>query len=111
MLMNLLRPKLVQRASARMTQSLRGFSTSSYTTLHIPNAPANSSEIIGGKHMPPKYSLGNAKFFTIFIACNIGVYAGHYFYLNILMTKNPPNPDRDPNEPRPEKHMHTVDED
>mmetsp|Transcript_66571 Transcript_66571/g.124224 ORF Transcript_66571/g.124224 Transcript_66571/m.124224 type:complete len:112 (-) Transcript_66571:103-438(-) len=111
MLMNLVRPKLVQRASARMTQpTLRHFS-SEYSTLHLPTAPPNSAEIVGGNLMPPKYSLGNAKFFTIFIASQFGLYGGHYFYLNILMTKNPPNPDRDPNMPRPERHMHAVDDD
>eukprot|EP00930_Biecheleria_cincta_P032979 TRINITY_DN2284_c0_g1_i1.p2 TRINITY_DN2284_c0_g1~~TRINITY_DN2284_c0_g1_i1.p2 ORF type:complete len:104 (-),score=9.76 TRINITY_DN2284_c0_g1_i1:164-475(-) len=81
------------------------------TSLPIPKTPAGSEEIFHSQMMLPKYSLSNKKWFFLFLACNAGAYGGHYFYLRFLMPANPPNPPRDPNQVRPEKHMHAVDED
>eukprot|EP00928_Gymnodinium_smaydae_P042673 TRINITY_DN286_c1_g2_i1.p2 TRINITY_DN286_c1_g2~~TRINITY_DN286_c1_g2_i1.p2 ORF type:complete len:109 (+),score=24.78 TRINITY_DN286_c1_g2_i1:135-461(+) len=81
------------------------------TTLPVPKAPAGSEMVFHSKMQTPKYALSNPKWFFIFVACNVGAYAGHYFYLKFLMPTNPPNPPRNPDEERPEKHMHAVDDD
>merc|ERR1719253_1247955 len=80
------------------------------TSLPIPKAPAGSEHVFHTRNFIPKYSLSNPKWFALFFAANIGGYAGHYFYLRFLMTQNPPNPPRDPNEAKPERHMHSADE-
>merc|ERR1712217_634480 len=85
----------------------RGYGTS----LPIPNAPAGSEAVFHSRNQTPKYSLSQPKWFSIFFAMNVGVYAGHYFYLRLLMPSNPPNPPRNPDEARPERHMHAADED
>merc|ERR1719253_370043 len=81
------------------------------TSLPIPEAPAGTEKIFNSRQQQPKYSLSNPKWFGIFAAMNAGVYAGHWFYMKALHPNNPPNPARNPDEARPEKHMHTVDED
>ena len=58
----------------------------------------------------PKYQLSQPKWFSIFFFMNLGAYMGHYFYLKFLMQRNPPNPPRNPDEGRPEKHMHSVED-
>merc|ERR1712196_303919 len=80
------------------------------TSLPIPTAPAGSEEVFHSRAFIPKYSLSNPKWFSLFFAVNIGAYAGHYFYLKFLMSQNPPNPPRDPNETRYEVHMRTVED-
>merc|ERR1719287_213637 len=80
------------------------------TSLPIPKAPPGSETIFHTRTFIPKYSLSNPKWFALFFAANIGGYAGHYFYLKFLMSQNPPNPPRDPNEEKPTKHMHSADE-
>lgn len=67
--------------------------------------------VFHSRMMNPKYSLSNPKWFFLFFVCNLGAYAGHYFYLNFLMSQNPPNPPRNKDEEAPEKHMHAVEED
>merc|ERR1740117_756254 len=81
------------------------------TNLAIPKAPAGSEMVFHSRNQMPKYMLSNPKWFSIFFACNIGAYLGHFFYMKLLLTQNPPNPARNPNEWRLEKHMHTVDDD
>ena len=39
----------------------------------------------------PKYSLTDGKWFAMFFAGNVGVYSGHWFYINFIMGKNPPH--------------------
>eukprot|EP00427_Karlodinium_veneficum_P015892 CAMPEP_0169123706 /NCGR_PEP_ID=MMETSP1015-20121227/33932_1 /TAXON_ID=342587 /ORGANISM="Karlodinium micrum, Strain CCMP2283" /LENGTH=107 /DNA_ID=CAMNT_0009187069 /DNA_START=82 /DNA_END=405 /DNA_ORIENTATION=+ len=81
------------------------------TSLPIPNAPPGSEQVFHGRMFIPKYSLSNPKWFGLFFAANAGAYAGHYFYLKFLMSQNPPNPPRDPNESKNyETHMHTVED-
>eukprot|EP00931_Biecheleriopsis_adriatica_P033498 TRINITY_DN1943_c0_g1_i2.p1 TRINITY_DN1943_c0_g1~~TRINITY_DN1943_c0_g1_i2.p1 ORF type:complete len:120 (+),score=18.92 TRINITY_DN1943_c0_g1_i2:54-362(+) len=95
------------RASALRAALARNYGTS----LPVPTAPPGSEQVFHGQMMLPKYSLNNQKWFGLLMACNLGAYAGHYFYLYFLMPTNPPNPPRDANQTRPEKHLHTVDED
>eukprot|EP00747_Dinoflagellata_sp_TGD_P168429 gnl/TRDRNA2_/TRDRNA2_194783_c0_seq1.p2 gnl/TRDRNA2_/TRDRNA2_194783_c0~~gnl/TRDRNA2_/TRDRNA2_194783_c0_seq1.p2 ORF type:complete len:105 (+),score=9.22 gnl/TRDRNA2_/TRDRNA2_194783_c0_seq1:73-387(+) len=80
------------------------------TSLPVPNPPEGTGAVFHSRMTPVKYSLSNPKWFILFFASNLGVYLGHYFYLSFLMSRNPPNPPRNPDEERPEKHMHTVDE-
>merc|ERR1719272_2391064 len=80
------------------------------TSLPIPNAPAGSENVFHSRMTPAKYSLSNPKWFTLFFAANLGVYLGHYFYLNFMMSRTPPNPPRNADEERPEKHMHAVED-
>eukprot|EP00811_Abedinium_folium_P019966 NODE_28936_length_461_cov_7.706587.p2 GENE.NODE_28936_length_461_cov_7.706587~~NODE_28936_length_461_cov_7.706587.p2 ORF type:complete len:105 (+),score=11.54 NODE_28936_length_461_cov_7.706587:87-401(+) len=80
------------------------------TSLPIPQAPPGSETVFHSRMMAPKYSLGNAKWFAVFFACNAGVYAGCFTHHSFLAPVNPPNPPRNPNEARPERHLHTVDE-
>eukprot|EP00747_Dinoflagellata_sp_TGD_P164681 gnl/TRDRNA2_/TRDRNA2_184954_c0_seq1.p3 gnl/TRDRNA2_/TRDRNA2_184954_c0~~gnl/TRDRNA2_/TRDRNA2_184954_c0_seq1.p3 ORF type:complete len:107 (+),score=16.49 gnl/TRDRNA2_/TRDRNA2_184954_c0_seq1:69-389(+) len=96
---------VVGRMMARSTMS-RAYGT----TLSIPNVPEGTGAVFHSRMTPTKYSLSNPKWFILFFASNLGVYFGHYFYINFLMSKNPPNPPRNPDEERPEKHMHTVEE-
>eukprot|EP00438_Fugacium_kawagutii_P003013 Skav233492 [mRNA] locus=scaffold1310:202311:203625:+ [translate_table: standard] len=79
------------------------------TSLRVPKAPPG--EPFHAQMMLPKYSLTNDKWFFLFFMCNLGAYSGHYFYLHLLMPANPPNPPRDPEQVRPERHMHAVDDD
>ncbi|CAK9046752.1 unnamed protein product [Durusdinium trenchii] len=82
------------------------------TSLRVPKAPPGTgTDIFHPQVMLPKYSLTNQKWFFLFFICNLGAYSGHYFYLHLLMRANPPNPPRDPDQVRPEKHMHAVDDD
>ncbi|CAL1169285.1 unnamed protein product [Cladocopium goreaui] len=81
------------------------------TSLRVPKAPPGSGDVFHAQMMLPKYSLTNEKWFFLFFMCNLGAYSGHYFYLHFLMPANPPNPPRDPDQVRPEKHMHAVDDD
>merc|ERR1719474_1460182 len=91
----------------RATSAARTYGTS----LPIPNPPPGTGTVFHSRMQPPKYSLSNQKWFGLFFAMNAGVYAGHYFYLRLLMRQNPPNPPRDPeNTGAPEKHMHAVDD-
>eukprot|EP00811_Abedinium_folium_P011545 NODE_20693_length_786_cov_3.726859.p1 GENE.NODE_20693_length_786_cov_3.726859~~NODE_20693_length_786_cov_3.726859.p1 ORF type:complete len:105 (-),score=10.72 NODE_20693_length_786_cov_3.726859:230-544(-) len=80
------------------------------TSLPIPQAPPGSETVFHSRMMAPKYSLSNSKWFAVFFACNLGAYVGYDVHARYLTPKNPPNPPRNPNEARPEKHLHTVDE-
>merc|ERR1711953_1523056 len=97
----------IQRAMARRPLISRLYGTS----LPVPTAPAGSETVFHSRMQVPKYTLSNPKWFTLFLSANPGAYLGHYFYLYFIMSKNPPNPPRNPDEERYEKHMHTVDED
>eukprot|EP00933_Yihiella_yeosuensis_P006101 TRINITY_DN11075_c0_g1_i1.p3 TRINITY_DN11075_c0_g1~~TRINITY_DN11075_c0_g1_i1.p3 ORF type:complete len:103 (+),score=20.97 TRINITY_DN11075_c0_g1_i1:75-383(+) len=101
--MMLMRARAAQRA---LGQRCIG----SGTSLPIPKAPAGSEQVFHAQMMVPKYSLSNAKWFGLLLAANLGAYAGHYFYIILLMPANPPNPPRDTNQQRPERHMHSVDD-
>mmetsp|Transcript_45749 Transcript_45749/g.128756 ORF Transcript_45749/g.128756 Transcript_45749/m.128756 type:complete len:108 (+) Transcript_45749:84-407(+) len=82
------------------------------TSLEVPTPPTGTGAVFHSRMQPPKYSLSNAKWFGIFFAMNLGAYGGNFFYLRFLMRQNPPNPPRDPeNTGRPERHMHSVDDD
>eukprot|EP00440_Ansanella_granifera_P030134 gb/GFBE01032739.1/.p1 GENE.gb/GFBE01032739.1/~~gb/GFBE01032739.1/.p1 ORF type:complete len:100 (+),score=21.02 gb/GFBE01032739.1/:1-300(+) len=95
---------------ARTSTARASLARSYGTSLKVPAAPAGSEQVFHAQVMLPKYSLSNQKWFGLFFACNFGAYAGHYFYLHFLMPANPPNPPRDANQARPEKHMHAVDD-
>uniref|UniRef100_A0A7S4R877 Uncharacterized protein n=1 Tax=Alexandrium monilatum TaxID=311494 RepID=A0A7S4R877_9DINO len=99
------------RASPAAFRVLAAASRTYGTSLPVPTPPPGTEMVFHSRNQQPKYSLSNPKWFSIFFACNIGAYLGHYFYLKALMPANPPNPPRDPDEPRPEKHMHSVDDD
>lgn len=82
------------------------------TSLKVPTPPENGGmPVFPARMHPVKYSLSNPRWFFLFFMGNIGAYAGHYFYLLFLMTKNPPNPPRSKDDVGPEKHIHEVDED
>merc|ERR1719433_2311764 len=81
------------------------------TSLPVPTPPPGSETVFHSRNQQPKYSISNPKWFSIFFASNLGAYLGHYFYLKLLMPSNPPNPPRDPDEVRPEKHMHAQEDD
>lgn len=82
-------------------------------SLNYPDVPAQFK----GKYVFPKMdtnpaiALPDKMYFTFLAAGIAGVLLGNNFYLTFLLPKNPPHPRRDPNEPRPERHPHTVDED
>merc|ERR1712187_356515 len=95
--------------TSRARGMLSVFSRHYGTSLPVPTPPPGSELVFHSRNQSPKYSLSNGKCFGIFVAMNAGVYAGHYFYLKLLMPTTPPNPPRDPDEARPEKHMHSVD--
>merc|ERR1719277_902673 len=100
-----------------VARQLATASTRAYgTSLPVPTPPPGYDRITGTPVFhsatgTPKYSLSNPKWFALFFVMNAGAYAGHYFYLKLLMPVNPPNPPRNPNEVAPEVHMHAVDED
>mmetsp|Transcript_55272 Transcript_55272/g.124519 ORF Transcript_55272/g.124519 Transcript_55272/m.124519 type:complete len:109 (-) Transcript_55272:93-419(-) len=98
-------------ASLARTSPLSVLARGYGTSLPIPTPPEGSETVFSNQVQRPKYSLSNPKWFGLFFVCNIGAYMGHYFYIYWLMPSNPPNPPRNPDEVRPEKHMHTVDED
>mmetsp|Transcript_125464 Transcript_125464/g.250385 ORF Transcript_125464/g.250385 Transcript_125464/m.250385 type:complete len:111 (-) Transcript_125464:73-405(-) len=104
-------PSLFRPAMRKTAASVVAAQRCYGTSLPIPTPPSNSEMVFHSRNQQPKYSLSQPKWFALFFACNFGAYGGHYFYLKFLMPSNPPNPPRDPNEARPEKHMHTVDED
>merc|ERR1711974_32143 len=82
------------------------------TSLPIPTPPPGSNTLVfHSRMMVPKYSLSNPKWFALLFFANLGAYLGHYFYLKFMMASNPPNPPRNPDEPRPERHMHATDDD
>eukprot|EP00927_Polykrikos_kofoidii_P041067 TRINITY_DN349_c0_g2_i1.p2 TRINITY_DN349_c0_g2~~TRINITY_DN349_c0_g2_i1.p2 ORF type:complete len:104 (-),score=10.42 TRINITY_DN349_c0_g2_i1:85-396(-) len=81
------------------------------TSLPVPAPPVGSEMVFHARMQTPKYQLSNPKWFGIFFACNAGAYSGACFYIRFLMSRNPPNPPRNPDEERPEKHMHAVDDD
>uniref|UniRef100_A0A7S1S2Y6 Uncharacterized protein n=1 Tax=Alexandrium catenella TaxID=2925 RepID=A0A7S1S2Y6_ALECA len=99
------------RSRASLLRGLSAASRAYGTSLPVPTPPQGTGVVFHSRMQPPKYSLSNPKWFSIFFACNLGAYLGHYLYLRLLMPSNPPNPPRNPDEARPEKHMHTVDED
>merc|ERR1712226_355757 len=94
---------------ARSRAVARPLAARSQTTLPIPTPPPGSQTVFPCTNMPPKYSLAPPTFTFMFIAANLGAYSGHYFFLYFFSKENPPNPPRNPNEERPEKHLHTVD--
>merc|ERR1712062_815899 len=72
-----------------------------HTSLPVPSAPYDSEKVFHSRNMYPEYSLPQSKWFGLFFMMNLGAYAGHYFYLNVLMGRNPPNPPRNPDEQAP----------
>eukprot|EP00812_Abedinium_dasypus_P012566 NODE_6078_length_531_cov_197.510504.p2 GENE.NODE_6078_length_531_cov_197.510504~~NODE_6078_length_531_cov_197.510504.p2 ORF type:complete len:134 (+),score=20.22 NODE_6078_length_531_cov_197.510504:3-404(+) len=104
--MSAMMARTMRTRTAAQRAAVRAYGTS----LPIPQAPPGSETVFHSRMMAPKYSLSNGKWFAVFAACNVGAYAGHDFYIRFMMPTNPPNPPRDPNEARPERHMHTVDD-
>merc|ERR1712150_138710 len=100
---------LRSRARATMASALVAGMRTYGTSLPVPTPPPGSETVFTRQQMP-KYSLSNPKWFSIFFAMNLGAYMGHFAYLKFVMTPNPPNPPRDPDHARPEKHMHSVDD-
>merc|ERR1712107_96089 len=98
------------RAAARGRTAMLFSRRSIGTSLPVPTPPAETQIVFHSQLMTPKYSLSQPKWFTLFFAANLGAYLGHYFYLKWLMPVNPPNPPRNPDEVRPEKHLHAVDD-
>merc|ERR1719161_2907871 len=80
------------------------------TSLPTPKPPPGTGVVFPSTMHHPKYSLDHGKWFVLFFAANMGLYAGHFFYLSFIMRKNPPNPPRLNNEEPPEQHPHTVEE-
>jgi len=71
------------------------------TSLPIPSPPPGTGHIFHARMMQPRYSLNNQKWLAMLVAGNVGLYAGHEFYLKLIMSRNPPNPPRDKNEKKP----------
>lgn len=82
-------------------------------SVKYPNVPEGmtGTNVFPFQPVRPCYSLPDGEYFTFLAAGAAGAFSGHFFYIKFLMGKNPPHPPRDPNEPRPEAHPHTVDED
>lgn len=101
---------LRHRTQSAVAQPLAAGMRSYGTSLPVPKPPPGSETVFSSRMQIPKYSISNPKWFSLFFAMNAGVYLGHFFYLKFVMSANPPNPPRNPDEVRPEKHMHTVED-
>jgi len=81
-------------------------------SVKYPNSPvAAGTNVFPFQTVRPVYSLPDGEYFMFLFAGAAGAWSGHFFYIKFIMGANKPHPPRDPNEPKPEKHPHTVDED
>ncbi|KEP60621.1 UNVERIFIED_CONTAM: hypothetical protein HHA_200310 [Hammondia hammondi] len=77
----------------------------------LPTAPAGTGAVFHSRLMPVKYALNGPKWMAVVGSAFVGVFSGHFFYKSFILSKNPPNPPRDPNEKPPSRHPHAPPED
>jgi hypothetical protein len=86
------------------------------TSLPVPTAPPEAAvkKVFHARMQPVKYVLTNEKYFTFLAFWIAGMYVGNTFANTVMVSKNPPNPPRVPEEP-PEwdgkSHPHATDDD